>query len=119
MKTSGQFTEELTIKKSQCKAHYPLVHIPLDNQLKMLKSCGIEVQRNRAAIITIEVENELWARGVYGRHSPKALLDAVFLYNGENFPVERSVRTLQLDFCSADQKKGWVTRLELSRTRAR
>lgn len=105
MKTSGQFTEELTIKKSQCKAHYPLVHIPLDNQLKMLKSCGIEVQRNRAAIITIEVENELWARGVYGRHSPKVLLDAIFLYNGENFLLRGVSEHYSLTFAQPIRKR--------------
>ena len=48
-------------------------------------------ERNRATVITVEVENELWAKGVLGTHSPKALLNAVFFYN-EKYFLLRGVR---------------------------
>ena len=73
------------IDKTQREAHYPRLNNALDNQLKMLKSCGIGVERNRAAVITVEEENELWRKGILGTHSAKALLNAVFFYNGKNF----------------------------------
>jgi hypothetical protein len=57
----------------------------------MLKSCGIGIERNRAGVITIEIENEPWVKGVLGIHSPKALLNAVFFYNGKFF-LSREVR---------------------------
>lgn len=45
------------IDKSQREAHYPHLHNAHDNKLKMLKSCGVGIERNRAIKITIEVKN--------------------------------------------------------------
>ena len=73
------------IDKSQREAHFPCTHSALDNQLKMLKRSKIGIECNRAAIITVEEENELWKNGVLGTHSPKLLLNAAFFYNGKKF----------------------------------
>ena len=79
MKTNlGPLNVTNFIDKTQQEAHFPHLNNALDNQLKMLKSSGIGVERNRAAVITVKVENELWSKGILGTHSPKALLNAVF-----------------------------------------
>ena len=70
----------------------------------MLKSSGVGVERNRAAAITVEVENELWSKGLLGTHSPKALLTAVFFLMVK-LPSERSARALQFDFRSAEKAR--------------
>ena len=91
------------IDKTQREAHYPHLHNALDNQLKMLKSCGIGIERNRATVITIKMENELWTKGVLGTHSPKALLNAVFFYNGKTFLLRGVQKHYNLIFCSIDR----------------
>ena len=79
MKTNlGPLNVANFIDKTQREAHFPHLNNALDNQLKMLKSSGIGVERNRAAVITVKVENELWSKGILGTHSPKALLNTVF-----------------------------------------
>ena len=69
------------IDKVQREAHFSHLRNGFDNQLKLLKRLGIGIEQNRAAVITVEEENELWKNGILGTQPPKALLNAVFFYN--------------------------------------
>ena len=51
----------------------------------MLCNSGIGTERKRAEVITADVEAQMWAEGVLGFHSPQALLNSIFFYNGKNF----------------------------------
>ena len=56
-----------------------------DRLYRQLRSKGIGLNPKQAQIITTEEENKLWESGVLGTDSPRALLNAVFFYNGRNF----------------------------------
>ena len=49
------------------------LHNVLNNLSKRLLSKGIGAEKKQARVVTIEEENELWDKGVTGRHSPKCL----------------------------------------------
>ena len=36
-------------------------------------------------MITVEVGNELWRKGILGTHSSKALFNTILFYNGKTF----------------------------------
>ena len=55
------------------------LHIVLNNLSKRLLRKGIGAEKKQARVVTIEEENELWDKGVIGRHSPKSLQCCVFL----------------------------------------
>ena len=73
------------IDKKQQEMYFPRLHNSLDRHLKMLRSNGVGVAHKRAEVITVEMENKFWTIGLVGSHSPKALLNAIFYYNGKNF----------------------------------
>ena len=73
------------IDKRQQEMYFPHLHNASDGHLKMLRSKGVGVSHKRAEVITVEMENEFWTIGVVGFHSSKALLNAIFYYNGKNF----------------------------------
>ena len=86
------------IDRAQREANFPCLHNALDRQLKMLRSIGVGVEVQRASIITSEMENTLWKLGIVGTHSPKALLNAVFFYNGKNFLLRGVQEHIELSF---------------------
>ena len=55
-----------------------LYHNALDLVLGTLRSNGIGIEHRRAQVITQDIEEKLWERGVIGFHSPQSLLNAVF-----------------------------------------
>ena len=63
----------------------PHLHNALDGYLKMLRSKGVGVSHKHAEVITVEMENKFWTTGVVGFHSSKALLNAIFYYDGQKF----------------------------------
>lgn len=73
------------IDKKQQEMYFPQLHNALDRHLKMLRSKGVGVAHKRAEVISLEMENKFWSTGIVGFQSPKALLNAIFYYNGKNF----------------------------------
>ena len=70
------------MNKSEREKYFPKLHNALDRQLRMLRSCGIGVER---AVVTPELKKQLWSLGVLGMSSPLSLLNAV--YNGKSFAL--------------------------------
>ena len=46
----------------------------LDGELKSLNGTGKYIYKKRAEIITVEMEDILWERGLLGDHSPQVLV---------------------------------------------
>ena len=66
------------------------LHNVIDNHFKALRKEGVGSDSIHTEIITKEEENKLWVSGVLGlATTPKALLRAVFFYNGKNFCLRR------------------------------
>ncbi len=70
----------------------------LDQQLRLLRKKGIGVMKKQAPIITPEQETQLWESGVLGVHSPEALMNVMFFYNGKNFFLRRVSEQEELHF---------------------
>ena len=75
------------MNKSEREKYFPKLHNALDRQLRMLRSCGIGVERRSAAVVIPELKKQLWSLGVLGMSSPLSLLIAVFFYNGKSFAL--------------------------------
>ena len=61
------------------------LHNIMENLFQELSKEGVSAETKHAEIVTKDEENLLWSSGVMGMHTPKALLNAVFYYNGKNF----------------------------------
>ena len=59
----------------------------LDAEMKRLKASGIGSQKRQAEPLSLEEEELLWEKGVLGDHSPQALLNTVFFFNGIHFAL--------------------------------
>ena len=86
------------VDKSAQEKYFPLLHNALDRTLRELRENGIGVERKRASLITPDIENKLWNVGIIGTHSPQALLNAVFFYNGKNFCLRGISEHMKLKF---------------------
>ena len=53
----------------------------LDGELKWLNATGKYVHKKKAEIITEEMEEILWQKGLLGDHSPHVLLDTMVCFN--------------------------------------
>ena len=73
------------MEKPSREKFYPQLNNAFDMQLRMLRSSGIGIERKRAQVITPDIQQQLWRMGVLGFHSPEALLNTVFFFNGQNF----------------------------------
>ena len=49
----------------------------LDGELKSLNGTGKYIYKKRAEIITVEMEDILWEKGLLGDHSPQVLVDTM------------------------------------------
>ena len=83
--------------------HFKQVHMVLDRLFHELHSKGIGAVRRQSEIITATEESLLWEKGEMGTHSPSALLNSVFFYNGLNFVLRggdehRDLKISQLQF---------------------
>ena len=70
------------MEKPSREKFYPQLNNAFDRQLRMLRSSGIGIERKRAQVITPEIQQQMWRMGVLGFHSPQALLNTVFFFNG-------------------------------------
>jgi hypothetical protein len=61
------------------------LHATCDRYFRQLRTMGIGANPRSTVIITAEEEDTLWKSEVLGLHTPKALLNAAFYYNGKNF----------------------------------
>ena len=77
---------------------FPKKRNALDQQLRCLRKMGIGIAKRRAPVITEDQETQLWDAGVIGFHSPEALLNAIFFYNGKNFCLRGIVEHKDLRF---------------------
>ena len=59
----------------------------LDGQLKTLNRTGKYIEKKRASVITIEMEERLWANGLLGDHSPKVLVNTLVYLIGLYFAL--------------------------------
>lgn len=66
-------------------ANFKELQATCDNLFRALRKKGIGANPKQAAILSVEDEELLWTSDVLGSKSPKALLNAVFFYNGKNF----------------------------------
>ena len=62
-------------------------HGVLDSKLKQLNRTGEYLEKKRAGVITVEMEEKLWENGVVGDHSPQVLVDTVLYLIGLNFAL--------------------------------
>lgn len=81
------------------------LHCTLDNLYRRLHAQGIGIKPKRAEILSADEEEHLWSTRALGTHSPSALLNAVFYYNGLHFVLRggaehRGLRISQLKFRS-------------------
>ena len=61
------------------------LHNIMEYLFQELSKEGVSAETKHAEIVTKDEENLVWSSGVMGMHAPKALLNAVFYYNGKNF----------------------------------
>ena len=59
----------------------------LDGKLKQLNRTGKYVEKRKAAVITVEMEEKLWGSGLLGDHTPQVLVDTVVYLIGLNFAL--------------------------------
>ena len=52
-------------------------HSVLDGELKRLNATGNYIHKKKASIITVEMEDVLWEKGLLGDHSPQVLLNTM------------------------------------------
>ena len=64
---------------------FSVLHKSLDKIFRDLRTNNIGTTVKHAEIFTAKEEDMLWEKEVLGTHSPKALLNAVFYFNGKNF----------------------------------
>lgn len=59
----------------------------LDAEMKRLKQAGTGSRKRQAEPLTLQEEELLWKKRILGDHSPQALLNSVFFYNGVCFAL--------------------------------
>ena len=79
---------------------------------------GIGVTRKQAEIVSKEEEQGLWESGTLGAHSPLALLNSVFFYNGLYFVLRggdehRNLKISQLTFRKVDNSSNPDEKIEV------
>ena len=97
---------------SRCRElYYPTLNNGLDQHFRMLWQKGIGLERKRATLITQEHKDLLWRGGILGNHSPAALLNAIFFYNGICFHLRGVQEHEELKFGQIvrDRNPDWYT----------
>ena len=59
------------------------LHNTLDRMFRKLRSEGVGAVQKHAEPFNKDEENSLWKSGVMGTHTPQALFNAIFYYNGK------------------------------------
>ena len=60
-------------------------HGVLDGQMKRQNARGKYIEKRKASVISIEMEERLWEKGLLCDHSPRALVDTLVYLNGLYF----------------------------------
>ena len=77
----------------------------LDDRMKQLTANGYQPVKKRAAIITDEMEQELWNNDILGSSNPKQLLWTVYFIVGKRFALRSRREHRNLRFGSESQIK--------------
>ena len=93
LKQNGQPHVDFHHRQAFCE-----LRTTLDAEMKRLKRAGIGAKKRKAEPLTHEEEEMLWSSGVLGHHSPKALLNTVFFFNGICFALRSGAEHRQLRF---------------------
>ena len=72
------------------------LHAAVDNLGRQLRSAGVGAEVKHVSVITADEEESLWENEVLGVHNPRALLAAVFYYNGKNFCLRGGIEHRRL-----------------------
>ena len=75
------------VKFLQDKVNFSKLQHSLDVKMKEVTAQGIGVFPDQVDIITFEIENDLWEKGILGDHAPLPLFRAVFYLLGLNFSL--------------------------------
>jgi len=70
----------------------------LDTEMKRLKQAGIGSDKRQPEPLSPEEEELLWKKSILGDHSPQALLNSVFFFNGVCFALRGGDEHRQLRF---------------------
>ena len=70
----------------------------LDAEMKRLKRAGVGSHKRQAEPLTQEEEELLWEKRILGDHSPQALLNSVFFFNGVCFALRSGDEHRRLRF---------------------
>ena len=68
----------------------------LDAKMKELTEKGVKSEKKKAEIITEDMEDILWKKGLLGDHSPQVLLDTMVYCNGVYFALRSGKEHRQL-----------------------
>ena len=86
---------EVDLLKEQCYADF---RSTLDAEMKRLKRAGMGSRKRQAEPLTPEEEELLWEKRILGDHSPQALLNSVFFFNGVCFALRSGDEHRRLRF---------------------
>ena len=74
------------------------LHNTMNNLSKKLLGEGVGARKIQARVITEEEEEELWRKGVMGKHTPISLLNTVFFYCGMLFCLQGGLEHRELKY---------------------
>ena len=86
---------EVDLLKEQCYADF---RSTLDAEMRRLKRAGMGSRKRQAEPLTPEEEELLWEKCILGDHSPQALLNSVFFFNGVCFALRSGDEHRRLRF---------------------
>jgi len=70
----------------------------LDAEMKRLQKKGLGSKKRQAEPLSIEEEEQLWAKGLLGSTNPQALVDTMLFMNGLYFALRSGDEHRQLRF---------------------
>ena len=80
-----RLTPELHLSPVQPCSSQLAFGIDILSHLKQLNRTGKYVEKKKAGVITVEMEEKLWQSGLLGDHSPQVLIDTVVYLIDMNF----------------------------------
>ena len=87
----------------------------LDGQMKKQNATGRYIEKRKASVISIQMKERLWEKGLLGDHSPRALVDTLVYLNG----LYSSLSGVEMSIGAFDTslaKSRWSVQLDNSHT---